>query len=562
MPTPQVARYVRLLFVALFLASALAATSAPPLVLPNGTAEATAKITAAALRAVVAEIAGDAYEGRAPGSAGDIKTRAWLQARMQALGLMPGAADGSYQQRFTMVAMKPQLPGQWSFHHGVTVRSFRALDDFVAVGGKQIANAVLRESQIVFVGYGMVAPEFSWDDYKNVDVRGKTVLVLNNDPDWDPALFAGKRRLYYGRWDYKYEEAARHGAAAAIILHTDDSAGYPWQVVRRSWSGDTFRLPAGDEPALDVRAWLTEPAVRELVALGGHDLTKLVEAAKAPTFVPVPLGVTTALTFENAVREIETGNVLARLPGSDPVLGDELVVYSAHHDHFGIGEPDTTGDRIHNGAVDNASGVATVVTIAEAFAALPTAPRRSVLFAFVAGEEQGLLGSIFYSMHPTVPTRRIAAAINFDGANVFGRTRDVAVIGRGKSTLEDLLAVAAARQNRVIVDEAFPEKGSYYRSDQFSFARVGVPSLYFRSGVDVIGKPAGWGREESERWVATHYHQPSDQLDDSWDLRGAVEDAQLGFWVGAAVAQETAMPTWRPGDEFEATRNAALQSAP
>jgi len=553
--------HVRMFLVVFLLGSGMASTAAEPqLQLPSGTTEATAKITAPGLRAVVAEIASDAYEGRAPGSVGDEKTRTWLQARMKTIGLAPGAADGSYQQRFAMVGMKAQLPAEWSFRRGTDTRSFSALADFVAVSGKQVAKTNLASTEVVFVGYGMVAPEFAWDDYKGVDVRGKTVLVLNNDPDWDPALFAGKRRLYYGRWDYKYEEAARHGAAAAIIIHTDDSAGYPWQVVRRSWSGEVFRLPDVGGPELDVRAWLTEPAARELAALGGQDLGKLIEVAKLRTFTPVSLGVTTSLEFSNTLRTIETANVLAKLPGRDPVLRDELVIFSAHHDHFGIGEPDAAGDRIHNGAVDNASGVATVVTIAEAFAGLPQPPRRSVLFAFVAGEEQGLLGSIYYSAHPTVPTAKIAADINFDGANIFGRTRDVAVIGRGKSSLEDLLVLAAARQSRVVVDEAFPEKGSYYRSDQLSFARIGVPSLYFRSGVDVIGKPEGWGREQNERWVATHYHQPSDELDDSWDLSGAVEDAQLGFWVGAAAAEATAMPTWRKGDEFESIRNAALMA--
>ena len=531
------------------------------LALPHGAEQASARVTEPVLREVIAELSSDAYRGRAPGSADDVKTRAWLEARMRALGLAPGAADGSYQQRFALVGMTAQLPAQWSFERASGEVAFQRLDDFVAASGKQSARVTLAQSEVVFVGYGMLAPEYNWNDYKEVDVRGKTVVILNNDPDWDPALFAGKRRLYYGRWDYKYEEAARHGAAAAIIVHTDESAGYPWQVVQRSWGAEKFGLPADGEPRLDVVAWLTESAARELANFGGQDLSRLVRSAGSREFRPVALGVSTSLTFPNALREIESANVLAQLPGRDPILRDELVVFSAHHDHLGVGAPDATGDRIHNGAVDNASGVATVVAIAEAFTALPEPPRRSVLFAFVAAEEQGLLGSLYYGLHPTAPPGKLAANLNFDGANILGRTRDVVVVGRGKSSLEDLLARAVAGQKRIVVDEIFPEKGHYYRSDQLSFARIGVPALYFRSGALVRGKPAGWGREQLERWTATHYHQPSDELDASWDLTGAVEDAQLGFLVGAAAAEADEMPTWRSGDEFEATRKAALEAA-
>ncbi|HEU4428061.1 MAG TPA: M28 family peptidase, partial [Myxococcota bacterium] len=431
--------------------------------------------------------------------------------------------------------------------------------DFVAIGGKQSERARLERSELVFVGYGIVAPEFDWDDYES-DVRGKTVVILNNDPDWDPALFAGKRRLYYGRWDYKYEEAARHGAAGAIIIHTDASAGYPWQVVRTSWGGEEFQLPAAGEPRVEVRSWVTEAKAREIVALAGRDLAELTESAKRRDFAPVPLGITTSLEIPTALRRIETANVLARLPGRDARLASELVVITAHHDHLGVGEPDASGDAIYNGALDNASGVSSVLAIAEAFAALPKPPRRSVLFAFVAAEEQGLLGSRYYAQHPTAPPGQLAANLNFDGAAIFGRTRDVEIVGRGKSSLEDLLASAAARQARVVVDEAFPDRGFYYRSDQLNFARIGVPALYFRSGVDVIGKPEGFGREQQERWTATHYHQPSDELDASWDLAGAVENAQLGFWVAASVAEARALPAWRAGDEFEAKRIEALRA--
>jgi Zn-dependent M28 family amino/carboxypeptidase len=526
--------------------------------LPRGAEQATRKIMANTIREVVAELASDAYQGRAPGSAGDARARAWLAARLHGLGFAPGAADGSYQQRFAMVGVTPTLPETWTFHTASGgSAALRRGEDFVAIGGKQRERAVLAASEVVFVGYGIVAPEFGWDDYKS-DVRGKTVLILNNDPDWDDALFAGKRRLYYGRWDYKFAEAARHGAAGAIIVHTTESAGYPWQVVRTSWAGEEFQLPAGDEPRLEVRAWVTEARAREIAALGGHDLARLAEAAQSRAFTPVALGATTSLELPTALRGVETANVLALLPGRDPARRGELVVITAHHDHLGVGEPDASGDAIYNGALDNASGMGVAIAIAGAFAALPRPPRRSVLFAFVAAEEQGLLGSLYYARHPTAPPGRIAANLNFDGANAFGRTRSVEVIGGGKSSLEDLLAAAVARQGRVLVDESFPDRGFYYRSDQLNFARIGVPALYFRSGLDVIGRAEGWGRERRLEYEAQRYHQPSDELEESWDLSGAAEDAALGFWVAAAAAEARALPTWRAGDEFEATRREAL----
>lgn len=541
--------------------AAACALAAGDLTLPRGAQRALAQITTDDIRGVISELGSDAYEGRGPGSAGDAKARAWLEARMRSLGLAPGAADGSYQQRFAMVGVRPTLPAEWTFRavRGAATATLVPGEDFVAIGGKQRERAALADSEVVFVGYGIVAPEFGWNDYKR-DVRGKTVLILNNDPDWDDALFAGKRRLYYGRWDYKYEEAARHGAAGAIIVHTTDSAGYPWQVVRTSWTGEEFQLPAADEPRVELRAWVTEAKAREIAALGGRDLAQLVAAARSRDFAPLALDATTSLALPTALRRIETGNVLALLPGRDAKLRDELVVITAHHDHLGIGEPDAAGDAIYNGALDNASGVAVVSAIAEAFAALPRAPRRSVLFAFVAAEEQGLLGSLYYARNPSAPPGRIAANLNFDGANVLGRTHSIEVIGRGKSSLEDLLAAAAARQRRVLVDEAFPDRGFYYRSDQLNFARIGVPALYFRSGLDVIGKPEGWGRERRLEYEEQRYHQPSDELDASWDLSGAVEDAALGFWVAAAAAEARELPAWRPGDEFEARRLAALRA--
>jgi Zn-dependent M28 family amino/carboxypeptidase len=419
----------------------------------------------------------------------------------------------------------------------------------------------VEDAELVFVGYGIPAPEFHWDDFKGMNLTGKILVMMNNDPDWDPNLFAGKRRLYYGRWTYKYESAARQGAAGAIIIHTTPSAGYPWQVVQSSWGGEQFELPPGNEPRVKLTAWATEDAVRRLVKASGYDLDKLIAAARSRDFHPVPLGIRTSIAFTNKLASVQTANVGGVLPGSDPRLAAQVVVLSAHHDHFGIGEPDASGDRIYHGAVDNASGCAQVLAIAQALAALPERPRRSVLALFVAGEERGLLGSGYYAQHPTFPAGRIAADINIDGGNIFGRTRDATSIALGKSSLDAVAARVAAEQGRVVKGDQFPDRGYYYRSDQLSFARIGVPALFFDDGTDFVGRPAGWGREQIEQWQLKKYHQPSDRLDGSWNFDGMIEDAQLAMLSAWLIAQADAMPAWKPGDEFEAARKQALAAA-
>jgi len=391
-----------------------------------------------------------------------------------------------------------------------------------------------------------------------MNLTGKILVMMNNDPDWDPNLFAGKRRLYYGRWTYKYESAARQGAAGAIIIHTTPSAGYPWQVVQASSGGEQFELPAGNEPRVKVRAWATEEAVRRLLKASGYDLEKLTAAARSRDFHPVLLGIRSSISFTNKLASLQTANVGGVLPGSDARLGAQVVVLSAHHDHFGIGEADASGDRIYHGAVDNASGCAQVLAVAQALAALPERPHRSVLALLVAGEERGLLGSKYYVEHPTFAPGRIAANINIDGGNIFGRTRDATSIALGKSSLDDIAARVAAAQGRVVRGDQFPDRGYYYRSDQFSFARIGVPALFFDDGMDFIGRPAGWGREQREQWELHKYHQPSDRLDGSWNFDGMIEDAQLVMLSTWLIAQADALPTWKPGDEFEAARKQAL----
>jgi Zn-dependent M28 family amino/carboxypeptidase len=515
-------------------------------------------ITADFLRDQITRISSDEFEGRGPMTRGDQAARAYLASQLQAMGYEPG--DGkSWEQPVELVGMKAEMPAKWTFQRGGKSLALSWMDQYIGRAGVQAEQVEIHNAELVFVGYGIQAPEYGWDDFKGKDLKGKVLVMMNNDPDWDPALFAGTTRLYYGRWDYKYESAARQGAAGAIIIHTTPSAGYPFQVVQTSWSGETFELPSAGQPQIQVKAWASEDAVRALVALAGRDLSALIESARHKEFTPVPLGITTSLRFTNQIHRGKSANVWGLLRGSDPVLGQELVVYSAHHDHLGIRKPDATGDKIYNGALDNASGCAQVLAIARAFKALPTPPRRSVLFLFVAGEEQGLLGSLYYATHPSVPAGKIAADINYDGGDIWGKTRDVTYVGKGKTTLDPLVDEFAARQGRVVKPDQFPDRGAFYRSDQFSFAKVGVPGLYLHTGTDFIDRPSGWGREQIEAYEKTRYHQASDQIQPDWNFDGMILDAQLGFAVGVKVAGSDQLPGWVPGDEFEAARKKSLQ---
>jgi Zn-dependent M28 family amino/carboxypeptidase len=518
------------------------------------------QITADVLRNQIAKLASDEFEGRGPATPGDTKTRDYLVDQLKQMGYAPGGADGGYQQTFDIVGITADMPKQWTFKHGGKSVALKWWDQYIAGSGVQADHGSIKDAELVFVGYGIQAPEFGWDDFKGQNLKGKVLVMLNNDPDWDPNLFAGNTRLYYGRWVYKYESAARQGAAGAIIIHTTPSAGYPFQVVQTSWSGEQFELPAESEPRIQARAWVTEDAARALMTLAGKDLAKLTESARSKDFVPVPLGIRTSFEFKNKLNRSTTANVYGVLKGSDPKLNTEYVIYSAHHDHLGVGEPDATGDRIYNGAMDNASGVAQVLAIGKALKAMPQPPRRSVMLLFVAAEEQGLLGSQYFAAHPTVEPGLIAADVNYDGGNIWGRARDVVYVGKGKSSLDAIVESAAKAQGRTVTADQFPDRGHFYRSDQFSFAKIGVPAVYLDTGTDFIGKPAGWGKEQLEAYEAKSYHQPSDELGDNWNFDGMIEDAQLGLTVGVNVANADEMPNWVPGDEFEATRKKALGS--
>jgi len=529
---------------------------------PNLTAEQAAEeITGDYMRSIVVEISDDRYEGRGPGGKGDEMARAYLAKRMEELGLEPAAEDGGWEQPFDLVGVNSSQPESWTFEgHGKSL-TLKQWDQFIVGGGVQEERAELDGAELVFVGYGIQAPEYDWDDYKGVDLTGKVLVMMNNDPDWDPDLFGGETRLWYGRWDYKYLSAARQGAAGAIIIHTAPSAGYPFQVVQTSWTGVQFELPACDEPRSQVKGWVTEDSARELVAMAGFDLDELREAAYNRDFEPVPLGITTSIGMDVEVTRVQSANVLGLIPGSDPELKDEVVIYTAHHDHLGIGTPNEDGDVIYNGAMDNATGVAQVMAIAKAIKALPEAPRRSVLVNLVGAEEQGLLGSEYYAANPTFAPGKIAANLNYDGGNIWGHTHDVTFVGLGKSTVDEIVTMIAEEQGRVVKPDQFSDKGYFYRSDQFSFAKIGVPAMYLDTGTDFVDRPPEWGREQQNHYTEVNYHQPTDEYDPSWTFDGMVDDALLGYWTGLAIANADEMPTWNPGDEFEAARIEALKAA-
>ena len=546
----------------LLLPSAFAAAATPAGTLTPAEKSAAAAITEDVIRGHVRFLSSDLLEGRAPASRGDVLAQQYIQAQMESLGLEPGAPGGVWIQKVPLVGINGRIPEKVSVAKGGQALDFKKMDDFVAFSGTQKPESRIERAEIVFVGYGIVAPEYQWDDYKDVDVKGKVLLMMNNDPEDDPKLFGGKTRLWYGRWDYKYMIAAQKGAVGAFIIHTEPSAGYKWQVVQSSWSRERFELPYEGEPRVEIKGWFTEDASKKIASLGGQDLDRLRQAALKPDFRPVPLGVETSLRIENVVQTKESGNVIGKLPGSDPRLAAEAVVYTAHHDHLGMKSDTKPGeDAIYNGALDNASGVAAMLAIARAFTELPKAPRRSVYFASVTAEEQGLLGSEYLAKHPPLPAGRIAANINIDGVGIFGRTRDMTMVGFGKSSLDPIIVALAKMQGRVVKPDQFPDRGFFYRSDQFNLAKVGVPAAYFDSGTDVIGKPAGWGTKKIEEWEDRDYHQPSDELTSEWDLSGAIEDVRLDFWLGTKVAAADRMPTWNKGDEFEAARKKALAEA-
>ena len=527
-------------------------------------------IDSAAVLAHIKVLASDEFEGRAPGSNGETRTVNYLTDQFKRLGLASAPPDGSYVQKVPLVGITtPGAP--LVLKKGGTSTTLAWKDDFVGVTRHVAQSASLDNSELVFVGYGVVAPEYNWDDYKGVDVKGKTLVMLINDPPvtdesdpskLDPKVFGGKAMTYYGRWTYKYEIAAQKGAAGVLIVHETGPAGYPFKVVQSSFTGEQFGLVTPDKNMgrASVEAWISLDRAKDIMKMAGQDFDALKNAAATRDFKPVPLGITASVTLHNTLRTIDSKNVIAKLEGSDPALRGEDVVYMAHWDHLGIGAP-VDGDSIYNGAIDNASGVAGLLEIAKAYTKLPAKPKRSILFAAVTAEEQGLLGSQYYATNPLMPLSKTLAAINMDSLNVHGRTKDITVVGYGASDLDDYIRDAAAEQGRVVRPDPEPEKGFYYRSDHFNFAKEGVPALDPDWGVDFVGKPKEYGEKLRDDYEAHDYHQPSDQVKPDWDMSGAREDLKLLFAVGYRVAQASKFPEWKQGNEFKAKRDAMLQGS-
>jgi Zn-dependent M28 family amino/carboxypeptidase len=512
-------------------------------------------------------LASDEFEGRGPATPGEERTVEYLTREFQALGLEPGHPDGTWVQNVPLVGLTADVTATLTVA-GRPI-ALKGRDDYVAWTRRVQPEVRVEESELVFVGYGVVAPEYGWDDYKDVDVRGKTIVMLVNDPavpsaanpaELDTSYFRGRAMTYYGRWTYKYEIAQEKGAAAAIVIHETGPAGYPFEVVNARWGREEFDIKSPDDnlSRVAVQAWITEPRARELMAAAGQDFDALKQAAVTKEFRPVPLNGTASFTIRNQVREVNSRNVLAKITGS--TRPDELIIYTAHWDHLGV-DPTREGDQIFNGALDNASGTAAMIEVAEAFTKLPEKPARSILFLAVTAEEKGLLGAKYYAENPLYPLDRTVANINIDGVNQWGRTSDLVVVGLGNSELDDVLAEAAATQGRTLKPDAEPEKGFYYRSDHFEFAKQGVPALYAGKGTEYVGRPAEYGRQKRDEFTANDYHKVTDEVKPDWDLSGAAEDAQLMFQVGYRLSQRAAWPEWKPGAEFKAKRDQMLQGS-
>jgi Zn-dependent M28 family amino/carboxypeptidase len=473
-----------------------------------------------------------------------------------AFGVKPGVGDTSYFQRVPIDVVKADPASIKVIASGKATANLRFTDDVVVWPGSA-TDASAAHGELVFVGYGAAAPEYKWDDFKGTDVRGKILLVLVNDPPApasEPSLFGGKAMTYYGRWTYKYEEAERRGAAGMLIVHTTERAGYPWQVVVGSNSVEHRLLPRpANAPApIGVRGWITDSAATALLAQAGLNMADLRKRAESRDFRPVPTGITIDATMRNSLQHMSSNNVVGVVRGIDPKARDEYVAYSAHWDHLGIG-PVVNGDSIYNGAADNASGVATVLTIAHA-AAEGVKPRRSQLFVFVTAEESGLLGSAYFGEHPTVPASKIVAALNLDVVPLIGRFRDLNVMGDNKSSLGPSIAQLVKAEGIRLSPDAHPEQGHFYRSDHFSFAKVGIPSVSIGAGTDYVGRPAGWGVQQEDDYTAHRYHQPSDEYRPDFDLTGATQLADIVYRFGLSLGNARTVPTWNADAEFKALR--------
>jgi len=499
----------------------------------------------------------DLLEGRGPGTRGDDLARYYIASQLEAMGIMPGGPDGSYFQKIPLVGMTADPDIHLTVTRGNQRRTFKFHEDFVPFSSV-LEPTVPVNGELVFVGFGIRAPEFDWDDYKGQDMSGKILVMLNVDHGTEktPDDFGGEVRTYYGRWTYKYEIAAELGAAGAILIHTTPSAGYPFSVLQNYFSREYFELRVNDVQRLPLKAWTSEKASREILEMAGYSLEDLKERAQSRDFEPVPLKMQAKTAIRQTIRKIDTYNVLGLLRGGDPNYSDQVVVYTAHYDHFGIGGP-VDGDSIYNGALDNAIGVSMIMSIAGAFQKMPVPPGRSILFAAVGAEEFGMLGSEYYVRNPTFPPNRIVACINIDGANIWGPTRDIVFLGAERSAIGNVVKSIAHRRKLVAAGDPTPEQGVFYGSDHFSFVKAGIPSVSLGLGREFFGKTENWGEEQYFRYLAKNHHQPSDEITDDWDLRGAVDQARFCFEVGWKLSTAREIPHWNVGDEFEAVRKAS-----
>jgi Zn-dependent M28 family amino/carboxypeptidase len=523
-------------------------------------------ITPDGLLAHIKVLASDEFEGRAPGSKGEELSVNYITDQFKKIGLKPGNPDGTYTQEVPLAGIKSEP--RMSFVVGDKTMDLKYPDDFVASSARLQPEIKVEKSDLVFVGYGVVAPEYGWDDYKDVDVRGKTLLMLIGDPPvpdrkdpskLDDKMFKGKAMTYYGRWTYKYEIAAQKGAAAAIIIHETEPAAYPWQVVRSSWAKENFELdnPNKNMDAVSARSWITLDVAKKLFADSKQDFDALKKSAITKAFRPVVLNAKANIQIKQQIHSFKSHNVIGKLEGSDPKLNGEYVIYTAHWDHLGR-HPELQGDQIFNGAIDNASGVASVIELAGAFKKINPPPKRSVLFMATTAEEAGLLGAKFYAEHPLYPLEKTLADINLDSMNVWGKTRDIEDLSLGFSTLDDLLAAAAKQQGRTAIPDSRPDKGKIYRADNFEFSKVGLPSLYIGKGEHLLSRPEN-APLRSDEYDSTDYHQVTDEVRPDWDLSGAVQDVQLIFEVGYEAANGDKFPEWKPISEFKAKRDSMLK---
>ncbi len=528
-------------------------------------APALSAITADGLMRHTKALGDDSLEGRAPATPGEDKAVAYLVDQFKRIGLVSGNPDGSFVQEVTLLGFTAHPEASFTVGGRTIPLSFP--NDYVAVS-RHNRPQIDVNAEMVFVGYGVDAPEYGWDDYKGLDVKGKVLVMLVNDPavpdpndpaKLDASMFKGNAMTYYGRWTYKYEIATAKGAAGAIIIHETGPAGYPYEVVSGSWGRENFDIaqPEATNDRTLIEAWITQARAEELLTAAGQNFATLKAAARTKDFRPVPLGATAKFRLRNETRTVRSRNVVATLEGSDPTLKNEYVIYSAHWDHLGR---DTTivGDQIFNGALDNASGCAILLELASAFAALPSRPPRSVMFLAVTAEEKGLIGAKYFAENPLVPLQNVLANINMDGFNQWGRTKDLVVVGYGNTTLEDILADVVRPAGRVLVPDPEPEKGYFFRSDHFEFAKMGVPALYLDSGEDFVGKDPAFGKSKREEYTSKDYHKPSDEVKPDWDLSGAVEDARALFEVGYRVSTGSTWPEWKAGTEFKARRDSVM----